>query len=815
MREDLPTGTVTFLFTDVEGSTRLLHSLGAEAYAEALAEHRQIVREACAAEGGIEVDMQGDAFFFAFSTASGAVAAAQTMTEALAPGQIRLRIGLHTGTPVVTGEGYVGDDVHLAARIAASGHGGQVVLSWATAALFNRPSVTDLGEHRLKDIEEAVAIFQLGDKRFPPLKTISNTNLPRPASSFVGRSAELADVLALVEEGSRLVTLTGPGGSGKTRLALEAAATLIPSYQAGTFWVGFASLRDSALVTESISQTLGAKGRLAEHIAQREMLLLLDNFEHVIDAAPDLSALLVACPNLTLLVTSRELLRVQGEVEYEVPALASGEAVSLFCERSRLAPDEQIAELCTRLDDLPLALELAAARTKALTPSQILERLIQRLDLFRGGRDADPRQRTLRATIEWSYDLLSAHEQRLFGRLSVFAGGCTLEAAEEVCEADLDTLQSLAEKSLLRFSYGRYWMLETIRGFGAERLLRMAESERYVARHAEHYIALVQQAAANLRTGGDQNVWFDRIQPDYPNIRASLLHVDQHDPARLLECVVGLRLFWRHRGYLAEGRRWLERGLQAEDGSTLKMRAQALMGLSLIVHAQGDLDGSWALAEEELGNAREAGDAREVSLALTTLASIAAERHEIDRALALQRESVDLARALEDTRPLAHGLANLGFIKLSGGDAEGAILAVEDALVIHRRRGDLVGQSVGLLNLGAAELSAGRTVKARDSFLEAVGTAAKLGSDEYLAYALQGVAATTVDLDARRAAELLGAADRLLHETMASPAPVEKWVRQEALERVTEALGDALQDAAAAGASLDTKSAIQRALSIQ
>ena len=438
MRSDLPTGTVTFLFTDVEGSTRLLHELGAETYADALAEHRRVVREACGVADGVEVDTQGDAFFFAFPTAAGAVVAAHAVTDALANGQIHLRIGLHTGTPLVTDEGYVGDDVHFAARVAASGHGGQVLLSRSTCELVDGLSVTDLGEHRLKDIEGAVSIYQLGSGRFPPLKTISNTNLPRPASSFVGRAAELEEVRFQLGRGVRLLTLTGPGGSGKTRLALEAAARLVPEYKAGVFWVGLASLRDPSLVTETIAQTLGARGGLADHIAERELLLVVDNLEHVIEAAPALSTLLLACPNLTLLVTSRELLRVQGEVVYAVPPLASPEAVALFCERSLLERSGTVAELCARLDNLPLAVELAAARTTVLSPAKILERLAERLDLLQGGRDADPRQQTLRATIEWSYELLPAEEQGLFSCLSVFSGGCTLEAAGKVVDAELD-----------------------------------------------------------------------------------------------------------------------------------------------------------------------------------------------------------------------------------------------------------------------------------------------------------------------------------------------------------------------------------------
>jgi class 3 adenylate cyclase/energy-coupling factor transporter ATP-binding protein EcfA2 len=471
VRRDLPSGTVTFLFTDVEGSTKLLHALGAEAYAEKLAGHRRVVREACTAQDGVEVDTQGDAFFVAFPTAPGAVEAARAITEALASGPITLRIGLHTGTPLVTEEGYVGEDIHFAARVAASAHGGQVVLSQATRAVVDeRCSLVELGEHRLKDIAEPVAIYQLGEGAFPPLKTISNTNLPRPASSFVGREREVQEVLARIDEGGRLVTVTGPGGSGKTRLALEAAATLVPEYKAGVFWVGLASLRDAALVSETIAQTLGAKDGLAEHIGERELLLLLDNLEQVIEAAPELSSLLQQCPNLTLLVTSRELLRVQGEIDYPVPPLAETEAVSLFCERAQIEPSEEIAELCRRLDSLPLAVELAAARANALSPAQILARLSKRLDLFKGGRDADPRQQTLRSTIAWSYELLSPEEQQLLCRLSAFSGGCTLEAAEEVCDAELDTLQSLVEKSLLRFSDERYWMLETIREYAEERL---------------------------------------------------------------------------------------------------------------------------------------------------------------------------------------------------------------------------------------------------------------------------------------------------------------------------------------------------------
>ena len=458
MRADLPGGTVTLLFTDIEGSTRLIDELGEEAYVRALAEHRRVLRVAFSAHGGVEVDTQGDAFLYVFADPGKALAAADQGQEALASGAVKVRMGLHTGELRLTSEGYAGRELHRAARIAASGHGGQVVLSAATRALVDG-DLADLGEHRLKDFAEPVWIFQLGEERFPPLKTISNTNLPRPASSFVGREREVAEVVELLQDGARLVTLSGPGGSGKTRLAVESAAELVPEFRNGVFWVGLAALRDPALVAETVAQTLGAKDGLAEHIGERELLLLLDNFEQVVEAAPVLGSLVESCPNLRLLVTSRELLRIRGEVDYPVPPLAGSEAVELFCTRSRLEPSEEIAELCARLDDLPLAVELAAARASVLSPRQILERLSQRLDLLRGGRDADARQRTLRATIEWSYELLTEEEKRLFAALSVFAGGCTLEAAESVCDADLDALQSLVEKSLLRHTDERFWML--------------------------------------------------------------------------------------------------------------------------------------------------------------------------------------------------------------------------------------------------------------------------------------------------------------------------------------------------------------------
>jgi predicted ATPase len=576
VREELPTGTVTLLFTDIEGSTRLLKDLGAKAYDEALTEHRRMLRGAFVGRGGVEVDTQGDAFFYAFPSAREAIHAAREGQQALSDSLIRVRMGLHTGRPHVGREGYVGDDVHLAARITAAGHGGQVLVSQATRALVG-VDLVDLGEHRVKDFSEPVWIFQLGDERFPPLKTISNTNLPRPASSFVGREREVSDVAELLQNGARLVTLSGPGGSGKTRLAIEAAAELVPDFANGVFWVGLAPLRDPALVTETVAQMVGAKDGLAEHIEEREVLLLLDNFEQVVDAATQLGSLLESCPNLRLLITSRELLRIRGEVE-SVPPLADAEAVELFCARSQLQPSDDIAELCSRLDNLPLAVELAAARTSVLSPAQILERLSERLDLLRGGRDAEARQQTLRATIAWSYELLTEEEQRLFARLAVFAGGCTFEATETVCGADLDVLQSLVDKSLVRFGDGRFWMLETIREFALERLEDSGEADELRRKHGEFFLELAELAQPELGARSS-TIWFDRIEAEHDNMRAALRDALEHGRANVALRLGGaIREFWWIRGYWSEGRRWLESALSAGTESDPQLRFEALQG---------------------------------------------------------------------------------------------------------------------------------------------------------------------------------------------------------------------------------------------
>jgi predicted ATPase len=727
MGRSLPSGNVTFLFTDVEGSTRLLHELGTEQYDAALADHRRIVRDAVQRHGGVEVDTQGDAFFLAFPTASGAVAAAAEVRDALAEGPIRVRLGLHTGTPRLSSEGYIGADVHKGARVGAAGHGGQILLSKETRELVDA-EVTDLGEHRLKDFDVAVPIFQLGQQRFPPLKTISNTNLPRPASSFVGREREVEEVASLLSDGARLLTLTGPGGSGKTRLAVEVAAELVPAFKAGVYWVGLAALRNAALVTETIAQTVGAKEALADHIGEREMLLLLDNLEHVVGAAPELAMLVEACPNLQMLVTSRELLRVRGEVHYAVPPLAEPEAVELFCTRARTEPNDAVHALCSALDNLPLAIELAAARARVLSPKQILERLSGRLDLLKGGRDADPRQLTLRATIEWSFDLLDEDEKLLFTRLAVFRGGCTLDAAEQVAEANLDTLQSLIDKSLLRHTGERFWMLETIREYAAERLQESVDADEPRRRHSGQFLALAEEAYPNLRGGSHERDWLERLEAEHDNFRAVLDRLEAiGDGQRALQLAGALYPFWYLRGHAPEGARRLRRLLAVDERPT-PARARALNGAAVVVGTTGDaaserlfaqqglalnrlLGDRWGAAystfllggnaasaadferarpllEEALDRFREVGDDHYVLVATDALAWTYGELGDRERRRALHEEVLGQARAQSNEPVIALQLEQLAIFAADERNVDGALSMLKESLQISRDFGD-------------------------------------------------------------------------------------------------------------------------------
>ncbi|MEJ7568640.1 MAG: tetratricopeptide repeat protein [Gaiellaceae bacterium] len=756
MRPELPAGTVTFLFTDVEGSTRLLHQLGADGYARALAEHRRVLREAFGAYGGVEVDTQGDAFFVAFPTAPGALSAATEARSGLAPGRIRVRMGIHTGTPHVAEEGYVGVDVNRAARIAACGHGGQVLVSAATATLLGADGLRDLGEHRLKDLSAPERIYQLGDDVFPPLQSLHRTNLPIPSTPFLGRVRELTEVLGLLSHDDvRLLTLTGAGGTGKTRLGLQAAGGLADGYAQGVWWVPLAPLRDPELVLASAGLALGAKDGLAEHIGDRSMLLFFDNFEQVVEAAGELAALLASCPGLDLLVTSREPLHVTGEQEYAVPPLVPAEGVSFFLARARAVKPEfdddgAVLEICRRLDDLPLALELAAARVKALSSGQILARLEQRLPLLTGGaRDLPERQRTLRATIEWSYELLTPEEQRLFAQLAVFRGGCTLEAAEEVTDADLDTLQSLVDKSLLRQTDERFWMLETIREYAAERLEESGEAEELRRRLADHFLALAEEAEPHVEDevlrGGRE--WLDQLEREHDNLRAALDRLEASgETEHALRLAGALSDFWASRG-VVEGTRRLESTLRADKGPTAA-RAKALNGAAELAAVSGDPatmrlraeealalhrrlgdprgaaeslqqlgyalgeEGNWAraqqLLEESVRLFRDLGDENYVLWTTRTLAWTYAESGDLDRARALNEDNLRRARALGSKSLEAALLGSMAWLAVSEGRVQDALPLLKESLRIKRDLGNPFEIATGLCSVASAITAAGR-----------------------------------------------------------------------------------------------------------
>jgi predicted ATPase len=808
VKQDLPTGTVTLLFTDVEGSTRLIEELGEEGYEQALGEHRRKLRKAFGAHAGVEVDTQGDAFFYAFAAARDALAAAAEAQEALAGGPIRVRMGMHTGEARQGSEGYVGREVHRAARIAAASHGGQVLVSAKTEALVD-DQLTELGEHRLKDFDQPIPIFQLGSERFPPLKTISNTNLPRPASSFIGRGRELEEVTELLQNGARLVTLSGPGGSGKTRLAIEAAAELVPQFKAGVFWVGLATLRDPGLVPDTIAQTLGAQDGLHEHIAERELLLLLDNLEQVIAAAAELGSLLEACPNLKLLVTSRELLRIRGEIEYAVPPLADQEALELFCARAQIEPDETIAELCRRLDHLPLALELAAARTSVLTPAQILERLAKRLDLLKGGRDAEARQQTLRAAIAWSYDLLTDGEQQLFRRLSVFDGGCTLEAAEDVAGAELDALQSLVDKSLLRFSSKRYWMLETIRGFAGDRLEAAGEAAELGRRHAEEVAHLVRVFAEEASSG---EAFATRIEPEYPNLRAALAWAREHRPQLGLSIAAELTPFWELRGLFAEGRRWLGELLKERDGTPPRLALRCLDAAAHLAHRQADYGPARAILEEAQLLALEARDDQALAAIANTLGIVEGLTGDFQRSTSSFEASVAGWRQLGDERELAWVLGNLGRALVEEGKVERAEEALEESLALARKLDSRVVISWSLGILGRVAGARGDLQRAETLLCNALSEIASVGHPWYAAEWLEELAIIAgTGGNAARAGRLWGAATALRDEIRAPLAPAEAKRHESALQKLQEA-GDAFTNGVVEGRSLEREAALAYAL---
>ena len=770
-----PTGTVTLVFTDIEGSTRLLEELGADAYREALEAHRRAVRQAFGTRGGYEVDEQGDAFFYAFASAGAAVSAVDEAMEALASGRIRVRVGIHTGEPGLDPPKYVGMDVHRAARIMAAAHGGQVVVSQSTRDLLDAPDqLRDLGEHRLKDLSAPVRLYQLGPGEYGPLTTLYRTNLPVPATAFHGRERELAEVVSLLRRSDvRLLTLTGPGGTGKTRLALQAAAEVADDFPDGNWWVPLAALRDPQLVLQTAAQVIGAPGDLSDHIGGKVMLALFDNFEQVVDAAGDVGALLAACPNLMLVATSREPLRLSAEQEYPVPPFAPSDGVGFFIARASAARPDFVAgpeaeAICDRLDGLPLALELAAARVRTLSVAQILERLGHRLPLLtEGARDAPDRQRTLSATISWSYELLAPQEQRLFARLAAFRGGCTLPAAERVLEADLGTLESLVEKSLLRARDERFWMLETIREYAAERLDDSDESAQIRRHHADHHLELAESAQPYVRdewvSGGGERL--DELEREHDNLRAALDWFGARDERQLvLRLAAALSEFWIANNHFGEGRERLEQALASDETRTVA-RATALNALSLMASLTGDHETMRLRAEEALTIYRALGHERGIADSLFVLGNAAAAEHELPSARQLLQESAELYRRLGEYDTALWASRGLAQACMQAGDLDGARTMYEESLEEAVRLGNRLGEAALLESLAALAVTQERGSDARPLLHRALGLRRELGDPAETAACLCNVAHTLAAVgESTRAAQLLAAFETLRAE---------------------------------------------------
>lgn len=817
---EYPTGTVTFLFTDVEGSTRLLHELG-ERYSDALDAHSKIVASRVGAAGGLVVNTEGDAFFCVFSNAVDAVTAAVDIQRDLhdyvwpTSGEFRVRMGIHTGEGTLGARDYVGVDVHRAARISAAGHGGQILVSAETFALVSRRlssgvSMRDLGEHRLKDLPQAEHLFQIMisglEDDFPALKSESGRphNLPATLTTFVGRSQALLTIGERLSD-SRLITLVGPGGTGKTRLAIEVGTKELDRFTDGVWIAQFASISDSEGVQHSLAAALRLRERpgtalvdtISDHLAPKSVLIIFDNCEHLLGACAALAGrLLVACPHVRILATSRQALGVSGEVVHQVPGLTvptvgmsdedfmASEAVQLFVDRAKqrkgdfsLTVETSVAvvQICRRLDGIPLAIELAAARVNVLGVGQIADRLDDRFRLLTAGNAVDlPHHRTLQLAMDWSYDLLGADEATLFRWLSVFAGGCSLEAVESVCSTNampqsavLDLLQSLIEKSLVvvddHQGSARYRLLETVRVYAGEKLVGSGEQEAASHNHGGYYLRLVEEAEPALQGSGDsssQAEVLDRLELDHGNFRAAmetLLHTEPDVVGRL---AAALWRYWEVRGYLNEGSEWLQRTLEAGEDLAPEIRAKALAGAGKLAWRRGAFEEAEPLFRESLHLWRIVHDRAGEANALHGLARAALNLGDHEEARSWGEQSLTIQTELKNQQGIATAINTLGEVARFKGDLQQAQDRYTESLGIYEKIGDTAAFITVKHNLGYTALGQGDIEGAEARFLEAMTIARDLQDHLGIFSMLGGLAAVAVTQgDAERAATLFGAAD--------------------------------------------------------
>jgi predicted ATPase/class 3 adenylate cyclase len=814
----LPQGTVTFLFTDIEGSTRLLEERGNE-YAELLAGHHHALRGEFASHGGVEVNTQGDAFFVAFAKASDALAAAAAARDALGDGPIRVRMGLHTGEPTVTGEDYGGIDVHRAARIAAAGHGGQILLSQATRDLVRADRLRDLGVHRLKDLAAPEHLYQLGEDEFPPLTTVDQTNLPVQPTPFVGRERELAEVLALLDS-HRIVTLTGPGGSGKTRLALQAAAESVERYGDGVWFVSLVAVRDPQLVEPTIARVVGGPHDLHEFLTGKRTLLVLDNLEQLLPGAAEVIIRLEA----RILATSRSRLNVAAEQEFPVPTLPVDDGAVLFTQRARqLQPgfesDATAREIAERLDGLPLALELAAGRVKVLTPGQILERLGRGLDLLTSGtHDAPERQRALRGTVEWSYQLLAGDERRLFAQLAVFAGSFALEAAEAVCSAELDVLQSLVDQSLLRHGEdGRFFMLATIKEFALEKLRDLSDASSLRRRHDDYFLGVAEELDAREWRSGMRELSAEslsRFERELPSFRAALAGLAEDGRGEaVLRLGAALWRFWLNRAQYHDAAEWLEHAAVDDPTLPLEVRAAALGaagGIAFYVH--DDVDGAETFWREGLELRRVQDDPHELGVAFGRLASVAWRRGDFDGAIAYHEQAIPLFEQTGDEASRLTELQWLGEAYRDRGDFEDGERILEETATGARELGFDQQLTTTLHSLGDLSLDRSDPDTALRRFAEALARAIATGNRRVQIYCVAGIAcALLLRGDARAAARLWGIAEDQERRLGFRMLLNERQRYESLISGAREALGSAFGAERGAGAGLTLEQAVAEA----
>jgi predicted ATPase len=831
--------------------------------------------------GGYVFKTVGDAFCVAFSSAPHALEAALGAQRALLSeerektGPLRVRMALHTGSADEREGDYFGPPVNRVARLLSAGYGGQVLLSHATQELARDDlpegaSLRDLGERRLKDLFRPERVFQLISSElptsFPPLKTLDArmNNLPAQPTPLVGRERELGEVRDLLrDEGVRLLTLTGPGGIGKTRLGLQVAAEVLDEFEDGVFFVALAPITDPALAASAVAEPLGVveagdqplEENLKTYLRDKELLLLLDNFEQVLEAAPLVGRLLSACPSLKVVATSRSVLRVYGEQEYPVPPLelpqpgrlppidrlSQYEAVRLFIERAKAArpnfsvTDENapaVAEICARLDGLPLAIELAAARIKLLTPSAMLERLGSRLKLLSGGaRDLPERQRTLRGTIEWSHALLEEGERVLFARLAVFSGGRTLEAIEAVCDAKgdlpVDTLNgvsSLLDKSLLRQEEGpegepRFVMLETIHEYARERLGASSEAEATRRLHAEYFLTLAEEAEPGLN-GADQLACLGRLEAEHDNMRAALTWSLEREPQTALRLAGALARFWEKRSYFSEGSSWLEAALRLSDRveaatTEAARRARLLSEAGTFAFFRTDFEHAIVLHGEALGLYRQVGDDSGVAFALLCLGAQHMEMGDPESGAPYLEEALALSRRIGDKRNTAGSLHNLAEVERQRGNYERAKMLGMESIALSREMEDKWQLAMVVGWVGLLEVWSGGKQDLAEGFLkEALALDRELGSWAYGAYCLEGFAGLA---GARgqgvRAARLWGAAEALRTDIGAPPSLDARPLYERSLAAARAQLGEAQWEAAfAQGMAMSAEEATDYAL---